>query len=205
MGMKQCRCDRCTALGAKDPVEILIAGVPGVLKTSTSLFLGAALGLQATSTDNLFCIQRLYNSSLFDEAKRLEGGGKALCKGIQRQAELVADAVRAISAECVERGQHQILEGVHLLPALYPARSNRYAFLLIERDAENLLARMRAKFALCPTSQALWQEERVRQLLHVQTWLRRQAKEMGWTILETEAPQKNANIIATTLTLALIR
>ena len=161
----------------EDPVEVLIGGVPGTLKTSTATLLGASLGIPVVGTDQIRAVQRIYDPSPFLAGEThtrwelLGDEASNLTRGVSRQSELVREAVLDASAENLRRGEHFIFEGAHLLPQLYPKAPRRLRVLLYDQNLERLARRMRGKFAHREELADRWGEEKVEQLGAIQQWL----------------------------------
>src|ERR1035437_435864 len=109
------------------PLEVLIGGVPGTLKTTTAVLLGSRLDLPVVGTDQMRAVQRVYDDSPFllgtthTRWELLGTEEENLTTGVLLQSELVRTAVLEVEGENLSRAQGQIIEGVHLIPQLYPS------------------------------------------------------------------------------------
>jgi len=186
-----------------EPRLLLLGGVPGTLKTSTTHRLAALGGFFAvSSTDDLREALLLSSSDPFlagTSHTRYELLGEytpeRLFEGFKRQALCLQPAVTALLARARLRGCDTVVEGVHVLPSLYE-QEEVLTVLLVERDFERLQHRLEDKFPTRPELRARFDERKLLELLELQAWLEQDALRVGATVWETADAEGNARELA---------
>jgi 2-phosphoglycerate kinase len=182
------------------PVEVLIGGIPGTFKSSTALRLAAELGVGVAGCDELRNTAQHYDKDpiLAGETHtrwRLIGGPEHLVDGFLAQARLMTPLLDRIRDWRLNRGEHLVVEGVHVIPGMSAAPAIGVAALLIVNPAVEI-ARMQQKFARVPDIAARWDEHKGTALAEIQAELVGRARAHDWLILEARSPLQAATTIA---------
>jgi len=179
-------------------VEILIGGIPASFKTSVATHLASQLGLSMIGTDQLRALARVYDDNPFLQGTthtrwQLLGGSDYLVEGFLKQGEVMQPIIEAARDYHRARGEHCVIEGVHVVPGLTSPPKVGIQLLMVIDDPHLQQARMHHKFSRDPEEAVLWTDEKTQQLQVIEQELVSRASAIARDSYQINAQQELNN------------
>ena len=187
----------------KVPLVVLLGGVTGVGKSTIATELAFRLSIRTIiGTDTVREVMRkiiarellpdLHASSFL--AWRELKGASSLIEGFESQVRHVSVGVRAVLDRVQREGLNAIIEGIHLVPGFIETNENAFMYILTVSDRKALEAHFyeRSRYSKRPAEYYL---EHLDEILWLQEYIVRRAKEHGVKVIENVELEKTVNEI----------
>ncbi|WP_297497762.1 2-phosphoglycerate kinase [Thermococcus sp.] len=187
----------------KVPLVILLGGVTGVGKSTIATELAFRLSIRTViGTDTVREVMRkiiarellpdLHSSSFM--AWRELKGAKSLIEGFESQVRHVSVGVQAVLDRALREGMNAIIEGIHLVPGFVETNENSFMYVLSVSDRKTLEAHFyeRTRYSKRPAEYYI---EHLDEILWLQEYIVRRAKEYGVKVIENVELEKTVNEI----------
>ena len=186
----------------KVPLVVLLGGVTGVGKSTIAKELAFRLSIRTIiGTDTVREVMRkiiarellpdLHTSS-FLAWRELKAN--SLIEGFESQVRHVSVGVKAVLGRVQREGLNAIIEGIHLIPGFVETGENTFMYILTVSDRKILEAHFyeRSRYSKRPADYYI---EHIDEILWLQEYIVRKAKEHGIKIIENVELEKTVNEI----------
>ena len=186
----------------KVPLVVLLGGVTGVGKSTIATELAFRLSIRTIiGTDTVREVMRkiiakellpdLHTSS-FLAWRELKAN--SLIEGFESQVRHVSVGIEAVLNRVQREGMNAIIEGIHLVPGFIGADGNTFMYILTVSDRKALEAHFyeRSRYSKRP---AKYYIEHIDEILWLQEYIVRKAKEHGIKVIENVELENTVNEI----------
>ena len=186
----------------KVPLVVLLGGVTGVGKSTIATELAFRLSIRTIiGTDTVREVMRkmiarellpdLHTSS-FLAWRELKSN--SLIEGFESQVRHVSVGVKAVLDRVQREGMNAIIEGIHLIPGFVETGENTFMYILTVTDRKALEAHFyeRSRYSKRPAEYYI---EHMDEILWLQEYIVRKAREHGVKVIENVELEKTVNEI----------
>jgi len=186
----------------KVPLVVLLGGVTGVGKSTIATELAFRLSIRTIiGTDTVREVMRKIiarellpdlHASSFLAWRELRAN--SLVEGFENQVRHVSVGVKAVLDRVQREGFNAIIEGIHLVPGFVEAGGNAFMYILTVSDRKALEAHFyeRSRYSKRPAEYYL---EHLDEILRLQEYIVRKAREHGVKVIENVELEKTVNEI----------
>ncbi|NJE26026.1 2-phosphoglycerate kinase [Thermococcus sp. MV5] len=191
----------------KYPMIILLGGATGVGKSTLATELAFRLGIRTViGTDTVREVMRkmisrdllpaIHTSSFlaWRELRNVPRDVNPLIYGFESQVRYISVGINAVIERSYKEGFNTIIEGIHLVPGYLTLNERSFMYMITVRSLEALEARFyeRARYSLRP---AEYYVKNIEDIIHIQDYLAKKAKEHGVPIIENIELEESINTI----------
>ncbi|WP_456420582.1 2-phosphoglycerate kinase [Thermococcus sp.] len=186
----------------KVPLVVLLGGVTGVGKSTIATELAFRLSIRTIiGTDTVREVMRKIiakellpdlHASSFLAWRELKAN--SLIEGFESQVRHVSVGIKAVLNRVQREGMNAIIEGIHLVPGFIEADGNTFMYILTVTDRKALEAHFyeRSRYSKRPAEYYI---EHIDEILWLQEYIVRKAKEHGIKVIENVELEKTVNEI----------
>ncbi|WP_297064122.1 2-phosphoglycerate kinase [Thermococcus sp.] len=186
----------------KIPLVVLLGGVTGVGKSTIATELAFRLSIRTIiGTDTVREVMRKIiarellpdlHASSFLAWRELKAN--SLIEGFESQVRHVSVGVKAVLDRVQREGMNAIIEGIHLVPGFVETGQNAFMYILTVSDRKALEAHFyeRSRYSKRPADYYI---EHIDEILWLQDYIIRKAKEQGVKVIENIELERTVNEI----------